>query len=575
MGLYHPPQAQESDSSGNPLSGAKLFCYEVNSSTKKSVYQNKALTIAHTNPVVADSAGRFEPIYTDGAYKFVLALSTASDPPTSSVWEEDNISFGAGDIFSETESITSTTSIDSTYDKKHIRVTGTTTLNLLDIATAGEGFSFSVRNDGTGIVTIDPNASEQINDALTWAIPPGGGGICIAGTEWSFIGTMGIPQTIAANDLLYFDANKQPTAGSSFPGDYTFTGKLLTPTDGTLTIASGAITVTGVYHLVDTESAASVDQLDTISGGSAGQILTLRTADDTHDVVITNAGNIVTPDGNNRYLNSTTSTISLKYDGAKSKWLVEAQAVPNFLMEGLKDRVLNGLTLSNNSGDATNDIDIAAGACVSDDGTTVMNLSAITKQLDASWAVGTNQGGLDTGSIANTTYHLWVINRPDTNVTDVLFSASASSPTMPSNYTKKKCIGSIVRVGATILPFVQLYSEFLLKTPVLDHTTGATAGTSDITATLSSLPTGVKVRAICNGVAVDNGNNVYASSLDTTAIAASTSAAPLSTFGSNGTNTTSQFDVWTNTSAQIRVRQTTNSANGFKIASLGWKDPRI
>lgn len=113
------------------------------------------------------------------------------------------------------------------------------------------------------------------------------------------------------------------------------------------------------------------------------------------------------------------------------------------------DTILNGLKLSTNVTDAANDIDIAAGSAVSDDGTTLMTLTAMTKRLDAGWSVGTGNGGLDTGSVANTTYHIWLINRPDTNVTDVLFSTSATSPTMPANYTKKKRIGMVVRASAT------------------------------------------------------------------------------------------------------------------------------
>lgn len=242
---------------------------------------------------------------------------------------------------------------------------------------------------------------------------------------------------------------------------------------------------------------------------------------------------------------------------------------------GMKDKVLNGLVLSNNGSDATNDIDIAAGACVSDDGTTIMTLSAITKKLDVVWAVGTDQGGLDTGTIADTTYHVWVIHRTDTSVTDVLFSTSASSPTMPSNYTKKKCIGSIVRASSAILPFYQNAKEFYLNTPVLDHSTGASAGTSAITATLGSVPTGVRFKVFCNLLVADNGNFVYVSSLDNANVAASTSVAPLASGGGSGGAAAGGVAVWTSTSAQIRVRQSTNSAGGFKIATLGWFDPRI
>lgn len=110
---------------------------------------------------------------------------------------------------------------------------------------------------------------------------------------------------------------------------------------------------------------------------------------------------------------------------------------------------LSGLALTNNGSDATNDIDIAAGTAR--DGSDIVNIvlaSALTKQLDASWAVGTNQGGLDTGSVGNNTYYVWLIRRPDTGVVDVLFSLSSSSPTMPTNYTQKFVIGSFARSGA-------------------------------------------------------------------------------------------------------------------------------
>ena len=90
---------------------------------------------------------------------------------------------------------------------------------------------------------------------------------------------------------------------------------------------------------------------------------------------------------------------------------------------------IQGLTYSNNVSDATNDIDIAVGGAMDATSARMMVLSAaITKRLDAAWAVGNNQGGLDTGSASDTDYYIWLINRSDTDVTDVLFSLSATSP---------------------------------------------------------------------------------------------------------------------------------------------------
>jgi hypothetical protein len=109
-----------------------------------------------------------------------------------------------------------------------------------------------------------------------------------------------------------------------------------------------------------------------------------------------------------------------------------------------------GLTLSNNVTDPTNDIDIAAGSAVDSTGVVSMLLaSSLTKRLDAAWAVGNNQGGLDTGSVGNNVYYVWLIRRPDTGVVDVLFSLSNTAPTMPTNYTQKEIIGSFSRIAAT------------------------------------------------------------------------------------------------------------------------------
>jgi hypothetical protein len=104
-----------------------------------------------------------------------------------------------------------------------------------------------------------------------------------------------------------------------------------------------------------------------------------------------------------------------------------------------------GLTMSNGT-DATNDIDITAGfATDSGNNQTIKLASTITKQLDATWTVGTNAGGLDTGSVANDTYHVFLIMRLDTGVVDALFSVSPTAPTMPANYTLKRRIGSFYR----------------------------------------------------------------------------------------------------------------------------------
>lgn len=92
--------------------------------------------------------------------------------------------------------------------------------------------------------------------------------------------------------------------------------KLITPTSGELTIASGVITVTGSRHTVDTESDASTDDLDTINGGSEGQIINITNANTARAVVVKHAtGNILIP-GGDITLEDTNKELLLAYDGS-------------------------------------------------------------------------------------------------------------------------------------------------------------------------------------------------------------------------------------------------------------------
>lgn len=92
--------AQYVDSSGSPLSGAKLFTYTAGSSTKVTTYKNNTGSASHANPIVLDSDGRPEsPIWLVGgtSVKFVLAPSNDTDPPASAIETWDNVD-GVNDI---------------------------------------------------------------------------------------------------------------------------------------------------------------------------------------------------------------------------------------------------------------------------------------------------------------------------------------------------------------------------------------------------------------------------------------------------------------------------------------------
>ncbi|MDE5451329.1 hypothetical protein GWE18_00365 [Bradyrhizobium sp. CSA112] len=238
-----------------------------------------------------------------------------------------------------------------------------------------------------------------------------------------------------------------------------------------------------------------------------------------------------------------------------------------------------GLTLANNTTDATNDIDVAVGEAADDTGTFVMPLaSSITKRLDAAWAVGTGSGGLDTGSIANATYHLWLIMRLDTGVVDALFSTSATAPTMPANYTYKRRIGSILRESAAIVTFVQTDDYFQRKAPSLDVNV-SNPGTSAVLRALK-VPLGIKVRAILNASitnqpGVANGRTWF-SDPDTNDVDPATGTAyGLGIPNLNDANSNVYLECRTNTSAQIRTRAAASGASsGLGVHTFGWIDSR-
>lgn len=237
---------------------------------------------------------------------------------------------------------------------------------------------------------------------------------------------------------------------------------------------------------------------------------------------------------------------------------------------------LGGLTLSR-AGAST--LGIAAGQAVDGAQGAMMSLAAFTKTTSA-WALGTGNGGLDTGTIANATwYHVWLIQRSDTLAVDVLLSVSPTAPTMPASYDRKRRIGAVLTNGsAQIVDFQQAGDVFTWDIPVAD--VSATApGTSAVTRTLS-VPTGVVVLPIStwklNNVTTA-GPAVLITSLAQTD---TTPTAALSHFvcGNNGAGAYSQATlstIPTNTSAQVRSRQSASGASDvFMAVTHGWIDRR-
>lgn len=139
-------------------------------------------------------------------------------------------------------------------------------------------------------------------------------------------------------------------------------------------------------------------------------------------------------------------------------------------------------TIANNAADANNDIDFGASRVWVSNGTTefLVDVAALTKRLDASWVAGNNNGGLDAGSKANSTwYYLHAIYNPTTLVSDYLLSASATSPTLPSGFTHRRRVGAVLTdSGGSIRAFTQVGNRVLWSTAITDFNASTRAASA-------------------------------------------------------------------------------------------------
>jgi len=239
---------------------------------------------------------------------------------------------------------------------------------------------------------------------------------------------------------------------------------------------------------------------------------------------------------------------------------------------------LAGLGLSN-APDSEHDVTLATGETKDSSNAYMLKLtSSMTKQIDASWAAGTNAGGLFAGTVGNLTwYHVFLIRKDSDGTIDAGFDTSVTAANIPAGYTKYRRIGSVLSDGsANILAFFQRGDQFLWKDPPLDiNITNSNYGASAILRTLS-VPLGVQTKAL-----------VIVSSTDQPAAQAHYFSCPdvndeVPGVTTNllcqlypGTDPIAQIEILTNTSSQIRSRvSATDATSDLYIRTLGWTDTR-
>jgi len=227
--------------------------------------------------------------------------------------------------------------------KQNITLTGgNITINKLSTPTSGVATCGTVASGGLNDGTYYYRVSAINDNGETLALAEFNSGACAAGAglnkvtvSWNAvtgvtaykvygrsIGAELYMKTVSAPTNTYTDANTETPSGAlpstnTTGGDITGILSFSNATEVTID-TNGDLTVTQTYHRVDTFGDAASDDLDTINGGTAGDILVLRTESAARDVTLTSTG------GNLKVattcvLDETSDTAVLVFDG--TNWL--------------------------------------------------------------------------------------------------------------------------------------------------------------------------------------------------------------------------------------------------------------
>lgn len=251
------------------------------------------------------------------------------------------------------------------------------------------------------------------------------------------------------------------------------------------------------------------------------------------------------------------------------------QAIDQFASSSLPLGYFFGFNLSNNSGAPNTTIDVSSGGARNSTNTVDILLTSTLSgilQASGSWTSGNNQNKLDTGARANNTwYHVFAIRKTSDGTGDILFSTSATAPTMPSGYAGFRRISAIKTDGSgNIIQFLNFGRNFTFKTPLLDVDVASAIVDA---AYVLSVPTGIEVKAkigmFCSG---GDASWSYRSPSAGAIVPSHTD------YRGGSLLVTSELpdrlavdtEIVTNSSAQIHFRTALSSA--FRVVTYGWTE---
>lgn len=213
-----------------------------------------------------------------------------------------------------------------------------------------------------------------------------------------------------------------------------------------------------------------------------------------------NTLNSILPAGQGVLIRDTANTLQIVPNGVSGSSLQMVGTSPQFVAAApnqLPQGYLFGLTIENNGGSPLDTLDVNIGRCRSSDNTSDLVISALmTKYANVAWNQGTNEGGLDAGSIgANQTWHVYVIS--NNSAVDVIFSQNGISPTLPSGFSLYRRIGAFTtNASAQIRQFSQVGNRFYYTERPIVSQSGVALGIGGNLITLNGIPADIRVKPI-------------------------------------------------------------------------------
>lgn len=246
--------------------------------------------------------------------------------------------------------------------------------------------------------------------------------------------------------------------------------------------------------------------------------------------------------------------------------IYERPAVRNFL---------DGFIMAPNATFPTTRLDIGAGSCNNFGNTHFINLpSLVTKRFDATWAEGSNNGGLPSALTLgpNQLYSVFVIGKPD-GTSDAGIDTSPTAANLlfdASAYSHYRRVGYAYTDGSNLLvPFTQKRGFISLNARIFS---GQVTGTVAASTIGLAAPPNTTARIIAEAARVTAGTAVLITAISEDDQAPTSDLETLKVSASNDTSVVS-MDIEVDASSNIRHRSSNTNAE-LRFWTLGWEDAR-